>query len=104
MFGALPAEVVDGFTPAAIALDRRGGGAHSVRDLEGRIMLIKRHGNRFAGRILGPGAQARLLQDLGPATLAIDCGEARFGTVLLALPAPEAWAEAINRIDHRHDA
>ncbi|MCR9179916.1 hypothetical protein [Erythrobacter sanguineus] len=97
------AEVADGFAPVAIDLDREGQAA-IARDAEGRIMLIKRHGNRFAGRILGPAAQARLLTNLGPEALVVDCGEARFGTVSLDLPAAEAWAEAINRLDEPHHA
>jgi hypothetical protein len=62
-------------------------------------MLIKRHGNRFAGRVLGPGAAARI--ECG--SLEVDCGEARFGKVVLTLTDPQAWATAINRLnEHRH--
>lgn len=92
-------EVVDGFVPVAEACDSRGCAA-LASDAQGRIMLIKRHGNRFAGRILGPGAAARI----NAGALDVDCGEAPFGTVSLALPEPEAWAEAINRLDERQHA
>ncbi len=90
-------EVEDGFAPVTIAHD---GNAALARDAAGRIMVIKRHGNRFAGRVLGPGSTARLTPD----ALEVDPGEARFGTVSLALPDAEAWAEAINRLHPSRDA
>jgi hypothetical protein len=52
-------EVEDGFAPVDVACDANGVGA-LARDASGRIMVIKRHGNRFAGRVLGPGARATL--------------------------------------------
>lgn len=94
-------EVEDGFAPVAVAAD---GTAALARDGTGRIMVIKRHGNRFAGRILGAEAAARLWHDLGKTALEVDCGEARFGKVFLTLPDAQAWAEAINRLDRRQDA
>jgi hypothetical protein len=90
-------EVEDGFAPVDAACD---GKAALARDDAGRIMVIKRHGNRFAGRILGPGAIA-LFDDTG---LVVDPGEARFGTVTLTLPDAQAWAEAINRVSEPQDA
>jgi hypothetical protein len=90
-------EVEDGFAPVAIAAD---GTAALARDGAGRIMVIKRHGNRFAGRVLGAGAEAWI----EAARLIVDPGEARFGTVTLTLPDAQAWAEAINGLDRRHDA
>jgi hypothetical protein len=92
-------EVVDGFVPVAQACDRTGSAA-LARDAEGQIMLIKRHGNRFAGRVLGPGSAARI----AGGGLEVDAGEARFGTVTLDLPDAETWAEAINRLHERQDA
>ncbi|HSF13529.1 MAG TPA: hypothetical protein VLA50_11210, partial [Erythrobacter sp.] len=50
-------EVDFAFAPVAIARDAKGMAA-LVRDAQGQIMLIKRHGNRFAGRVLGPAARA----------------------------------------------
>jgi hypothetical protein len=91
-------EVVDGFTPVEFAIAGNRTAA-LARDAQGRTMLIKLHGNRFAGRILGPAAQARLRQDLDRTTLEVDCGEARFGKVWLDLPDAQAWATAINRIN-----
>jgi hypothetical protein len=96
-------EVEDGFTPLASACDAEGDAA-LARDAAGRIMVIKRHGNRFAGRILGPGAAARIDNQPGEFNLVVDAGEARFGKVFLTLPQPETWAEAINRLHEPRDA
>lgn len=90
-------EVEDGFDPVDIALDAEGALA---RDASGRIMLIKCHGNRFAGRILGRGSRARV----SDGRLAVDPGEVRFGKVLLSIPDAEAWADAINRVNEPQDA
>lgn len=92
-------EVDDGFAPVAAVAARDGMGA-LARDQSGRIMVIKRHGNRLAGRILGPAARARI----EGTNLAVDTGEAWFGTVMLDLPAPEAWADAINRVNEHANA
>ncbi len=94
-------EVEDGFDPVDIALNVE---AALARDAQGRIMVIKRHGNRFAGRVLGPGARTAILPDPGIAMLVVDTGEARFGKVFLALDDAPAWAEAINRLNGRQDA
>ena len=96
-------EVEDGFTPIASACDAEGASA-LARDSAGRIMVIKRHGNRFAGRVLGPGAAARLEDQPGEFNLVIDPGEARFGKVFLTLPDPDTWAAAIDRLSERQDA
>jgi hypothetical protein len=86
-------EVEDGFLPVAAACDAEGAAA-LAQDAGGRIMLIRRHGNRFAGRVLGPAASVRL----DGARLVVDPGEARFGTVSLDLADTQAWAEAINQV------
>lgn len=96
-------EVEDGFAPVATSYDAEGASA-LARDGAGRIMVIKRHGNRFAGRVLGPGASARTDVQPGEFNLVVDPGEPRFGKVFLTLPEPEAWAEAINRINGPQNA
>jgi hypothetical protein len=96
-------EVEDGFTPVETACDAEGAAA-LARNAAGRIMVIKRHGNRFAGRVLGPGAAARLDDQPGEYNLVVDAGEARFGKVFLTLPQPETWAAAINRVSEPQDA
>jgi len=92
-------EVADGFEVCDFALSRDCTAA-LVRDSQGRIMIIRRHGNRFAGRILGTGACASVTD----AGLSVDCGERRFGPVHLDLDEPQAWAEAINRLSEGPDA
>jgi hypothetical protein len=92
-------EAVDGFDPVAIARDAEGRAA-IVRDAQGRIMVLKRHGNRFAGRVLGPDAAAWV----AGGQIEVFPGEARFGTVFLTIPDAEAWADAINEVDGRHNA
>lgn len=96
-------EVADGFEPVAfgIARDRT---AALARDAHGSIMVIKRHGNRFAGRVLGTGAHARLRLDLAITGLEVACGEPGFGRVLIDLPEPQAWADAINGLNRLHHA
>lgn len=96
-------EVEDGFTPVDTACDKAGAGA-LARDADGRIMVIKRHGNRFAGRVLGPGASARLEETPAGTSLVVDPGEPRFGTVTLTLPEPAAWAAAIAALNERQHA
>lgn len=96
-------EVEDGFTPVETACDAEGAAA-LARNEAGRIMVIKRHGNRFAGRVLGRGATARLDDQPGEYNLVVDAGEARFGKVFLTLSQPEAWAEAINRLSEPQHA
>ncbi len=92
-------EVEDGFSPVATARDKAGLAA-LARNGAGRIMLIRRHGNRFAGRVLTPRASARA----GGQTLTVDCGELRFGIVRLDLCEAQAWADAINALGSSRDA
>lgn len=101
-FGARRAagEVEDGFAPVDIACDANGMGA-LARDANGRVMVIKRHGNRFAGRILGADAAATIENTPTGCSLVVDPGEARFGTVALTIPDAEAWAAAIDGVDGR---
>ena len=99
----IAAEIEDGFTPTAIACDGKGSGA-LTRDAQGRIMLIRPHGNRFAGRLLTEQSSATLENLPGDCNIIIDCGEARFGKTFLAIPEPDAWAAAINALNHRDNA
>lgn len=90
-------EAVDGFEPVRSSI-ARGGEAALARDTHGRIMLIKRHGNKFAGRVLT--SSATVCEEVD--ALVIRCGpdadSARFGAVRLALDDPAYWADAINRL------
>lgn len=96
-------EVEDGFAPVATACDAEGAAA-LARDAAGRIMVIRRHGNRFAGRILGPRASVCREDRPGEYNLVVDPGEPRFGRVFLTLPDAETWVAATNRLGSRHDA
>jgi hypothetical protein len=96
-------EVEEGFAPVTTARDAEGSAA-LARDGAERIMVIKRHGNRFAGRVLGAAAQARIWRDSGETALEVDPGEPRFGKVFLTLPDAQAWADAINQLDGQQDA
>jgi len=92
-------EIEDGFVPVDCAISDDQTAALALgTDL--RMMLIRRHGNRFAGRILGPAASARLTCG----ALEVDCGEPRFGKTFLTIPDPAPWAEAINRVSEPHHA
>jgi len=92
-------EVEDGFTPTSTTCDAEGAAA-LARDAAGRIMVIKRHGNRFAGRVLGPDAAAWV----AGGQLEVVPGDPRFGTVFLTIADAEAWADAINEINVAQDA
>ncbi|MEO1730006.1 MAG: hypothetical protein AAFR64_04640 [Pseudomonadota bacterium] len=86
-------EVEDGFLPTRSSTSRDGKAA-LARDESGRIMLIKRHGNKFAGRILSPRATCHEEVD----GLVVDPHETQFGTVRLSLIDAPYWADAINRL------
>lgn len=86
-------EAEDGFEVDRVAIARAGDAA-LARDPSGRIMVLKRHGNKFAGRILTAQASAREEVD----ALIVDPREARFGAVRLALSDASYWADAINRL------
>jgi hypothetical protein len=96
-------EVEDGFDPVAIARDA-GGLAAVARDSQGRIMVIKRHGNRFAGRMLDASAKATLNIDLGETLLVVSSGQTLFGDIYLAVDDPKAWVASINRVSRPHHA
>lgn len=92
-------ETVDGFVATRCALDANGDGA-LVEDADGRILLLKPHGNQFAGRLLDTRAAA----SLAGTRLTIDSGERRYGSVILVLDEGAYWEEAINRLRDRANA
>lgn len=89
----IASEVEDGFVAARVSVARKGDAALAA-DAADRIMVIKRHGNKFSGRILT--AQSKVQETVDAIT--VDCGEARFGTVQLAIEDPAYWVDAINRL------
>lgn len=86
-------EVEDGFEAQKVSISRDGTAALAA-DAAGRIMIIKRHGNQFAGRILSSAASVREEVD----ALIVDCGEKRFGPVRMSLTDASTWADRINRL------
>ncbi|MEP3422758.1 MAG: hypothetical protein ABJN35_13550 [Erythrobacter sp.] len=86
-------EVEDGFRSVRVSITRDKTAA-LAKDADGRIMLIKRHGNQFAGRVLTKTASVREEVD----GLVVESGEARFGAVRLTLNDAASWADAINRL------
>jgi hypothetical protein len=86
-------EIADGFQPCDVEVSRDGSSA-LARDPAGQVMVIKRHGNRFAGRILGVRAAARREGDV----LVVECGERRFGAVSLEIDKAASWEAIINAI------
>lgn len=92
-------DAVSGFAPVAAALDA-GGRAAILRDGQGRVLVLRRHGAQFAGRVLGASAVAKM-QGQG---LTIDTGERRFGKVALQIEDPLAWVRAIEAAGSVRDA
>lgn len=90
----LAEEALCGFDPVDVAIDRASLGA-LARDAQGRVMLLRRHGAHFAGRLLDSHLHVRLDRNL----LAVGTGERRFGTITLDLgdEAP-AWAASLRRL------
>lgn len=92
-------QAVDGFAAVSIAVDKNGFGA-ILRDAEDRFLVLKPHGNKFAGRLLNPVARASVEHG----KLVIDCGERIFGTVTLEIEAARAWVNAINQLSDNGNA
>lgn len=92
-------EVDDDFVVADFVMAQDGAAA-VARDADGQIMVIRRHGNRFAGRVLTPRAAARADGQF----LEVDCAEPGFGPTRLVLASPKPWADAINRLGKVRDA
>ncbi len=90
----LAALALAGFTAQDVALDRAGIGA-LLRDGQGRVMLLRRHGAQFAARVLDSHAFARLDRNF----LTIGTGEKTFGQVTLDLGSEaQVWAASLRRL------
>lgn len=104
-------EVSDDFEPAEIAVDSEGRAA-LLRDSGGQIMVLKMHGSKAAGRVLGAGigsgigsgVSARIREDSGKHLLEVQTGERWFGSVLLDIDDCSAWQQAIESISQSADA
>lgn len=87
-------DAIEGFEPVDIAIDRAGIGA-LLRDAQGRVMLLRRHGAHFAARLLDDKLVARLDRNL----LTLSSGEKAFGSVTLDLGAEaQVWAGSFRRL------
>ena len=85
---------VCGFDPVDLALDRAGIGA-LLRDSQGRVMLLRRHGAQFAARILDSHVFARLDRNF----LTVGTGEKTFGQITLDLgDKAQVWAASLRRL------
>lgn len=91
---ALAGEALYGFEAQDVALDRAGFGA-LLRDAGGRVMLLRRHGAKFAARLIDNHAGARLDRNF----LTITTSDPHFGTVTLDLGAKaQEWAGSFRRL------
>ena len=84
----------EGFDPADIIIDRAGIAA-IARDVDGRHILIRRHGVNFVTRMLSAPLDARLDQQL----LTLGTGERAFGRITLDLGDQAAiWAAGLRAV------
>ena len=91
----LAAGAVCGFTPVEIALDRGGIGA-LLRDAQGRVLLLRRHGVHFIARPLTHHAWIRLDRHL----LVIGPDEPFLAPLALDLGADaQVWAGSLRRLE-----
>lgn len=87
-------QVLSGFDPVDIAIDKAGIGA-LMRDAQGRHLLVRRHGAQFAGRLLDRHSDTRLDQNF----LTVGTGEKTFGKVTLNLgPQAQYWAAGLRHL------
>ena len=90
----LAGEALCGFEAQDVVLDRAGIGA-LLRDPAGRIMLLRRHGARWAARLLDSHAGVRL--DRSFVTIAVS--DRAFGAITLDLgDQAQAWASSLRRV------
>jgi hypothetical protein len=90
----LAEEAICGFEPVEIVLDRAGIGA-LMKDVNGRHLLIRRHGAQWVGRLLDGHAKSRLDQNF----LTIGTREKSFGKITLNLGAEaQYWAAGLRHM------
>ncbi|MBK6802767.1 MAG: hypothetical protein IPG83_15160 [Novosphingobium sp.] len=88
------AAALGGFEAVDVALDRAGIGA-LLRDSQGRVLLLRRHGAQFAARLLDSHADTRLDRNF----LTIGTGDTSFGKVTLDLgDKAQVWAASLRRL------
>ena len=86
---------IDGIQKDIEWMDRAGIGA-LLRDRAGRILLLRRHGAHFAGRLLDSHTFARLDRNF----LTIGSGEKTYGTITLDLgDQAQVWASGLRHLE-----
>ena len=91
---AIADEIVCGFDPVDIAIDKAGIGA-LMRDASGRHLLVRRHGAMWAGRLLDNHSETRLDQNF----LTVGTGEKTFGAITLNLgEQAQIWAAGLRHL------
>jgi len=93
---ALARAAICGFEPTELALDRAGIGA-LLRDAQGRMMLLRRHGAQFAARLLDNHADTRLDRNF----LTVGTGERFYAPTTLDLgDQAQVWAASLRRLSN----
>ncbi|MEL7199874.1 MAG: hypothetical protein AAGL10_16310 [Pseudomonadota bacterium] len=88
-------EVESGFEAKRVSISAAKDAA-LLKSEDGRIMLIKRHGGHFVGRILTGKASAQ--EEVDALIVNPSKAEQHFGSVRLRLDDAASWADAINRL------
>jgi len=96
---ALADNAICGFEAIDLAIDRAGIGA-LLRDAEGRVLLLRRHGAHFASRLLDSHAGIRLDRNF----LTLATNDRHFGEVTLDLgPQAQVWAASLRHLSGHGD-
>ena len=83
-----------GFDAVEVAIDRAGIGA-LLRDGQGRVLLLRRHGAQFAARLLDNHADTRLDHNF----LTIGTSDPSFGKITIDLgDRAQVWAASLRRL------
>ncbi|HEY0595061.1 hypothetical protein [Sphingopyxis sp.] len=86
-----------GFQPVDIAISQDGIAALLLGQ-DDRLMIIRRHGNHFVARLIGPPVSCRLDRQ----KLILSSGENMFGEVVLDLgDQGRSWADKIRRMEEK---
>ncbi len=91
---ALADDAISGFDAREVAIDKGRIGA-LLRDADGRVLLIRRHGAHFAARLLDNHIHTRLDQT----RLTLATSDRRFGSITLDLgEAAQQWAASLRHV------
>lgn len=97
---ALSIEADTAFVPAQAGVCESGAAA-ILADPQDRIMVLRRHGTHFAGRVLEPGAVAQTEHG----ALTVIPTDRTYGTVTLQLGEhAQSWAARVDAVSRLYDA